>query len=320
MEPKRKQQHFVPEFLLRHFATGGNDRLYAYDKWNDRVFATTPEKAAKENGFYDFEINGVEVSLEQPLDTLEANAAPIILNLLKTRDLLGLSTQDKTTLALFCAAQMLRDKGARAMHLDMRDKMRERLKEMGADPKKVKGFEDPDDEEIRRTSIIQLAEAPKLLPYFLNYKHWALLLAPDGSNLYTSDSPLTFHNDNEFGFFGNLGLAVKGIQISLPLSARINLWITCDSIESEMRMRYQEAALAGVSIHKPAMVEIRRMLAGFSGKECFLMRSENVIRFNSLQVSKAERFLYSSTDDFSLARKMLKKNPDLKRGHRWTMD
>lgn len=319
MEQKRKQQHFVPEFLLRHFTQTGSDRIFAYDKWNDRIFPTTPEKAAKENGFYDFEVNGVKASLEQPLDNLEGDAAPVILSLLKTRDLLGLSKGDKVTLALFCAVQMLRDKGARAMHLDMRDQMRERIKKMGIDPKEVKGFDDPSDEEVRLSSIMQLAEAPKLLPYFLYYKNWSLMIAPDGTSLYTSDSPLTFHNDNKFGIFGNIGLTVEGIQIALPLSSHINLWITCDSIEAKFRKGYQEAALDGVSIHKPAMVKMRKMLAGISGKESFPMHPENVVRFNSLQVGKSERFVYSSTDDFSLARKMLAKTPDLKRGHRLKM-
>ena len=43
---------------------------------------------------------------------------------------------------------------------------------------------------------------------------------------------------------------------------------------------------------------------------------ENVLFFNSLQISSAERFVFSSNPDFSVAEDMIAKNPKLRHGRR----
>ena len=43
---------------------------------------------------------------------------------------------------------------------------------------------------------------------------------------------------------------------------------------------------------------------------------ENVEFFNSLQVSTAERFVFSSNDNFSIVKEMIRANPELRHGRR----
>jgi hypothetical protein len=45
---------------------------------------------------------------------------------------------------------------------------------------------------------------------------------------------------------------------------------------------------------------------------------ENVMNFNSLQIAHAERFVFSSADEFSLAKRMLADNPSFRVGMRST--
>jgi hypothetical protein len=43
---------------------------------------------------------------------------------------------------------------------------------------------------------------------------------------------------------------------------------------------------------------------------------DNVVNFNFLQIRYAERYVFSATDDFALAREMIAANPDVRTGPR----
>src|SRR5690348_4361932 len=160
-----QRQHIVPEFLLKGFQVHGTSRLYAFDKWNDRVFETTPEKAAKENGFYNIDFDGVSASFEEPLQQLEGRTAPIIQKLIKDQRLADLSNDEKVGLALFCSVQLFRDKNSFATAIDLRDKLVEKIKRLrfGPDQGEVKNFNEPTDKDMKRTMLIQMASAPKYI-------------------------------------------------------------------------------------------------------------------------------------------------------------
>lgn len=46
------------------------------------------------------------------------------------------------------------------------------------------------------------------------------------------------------------------------------------------------------------------------------MEPVSVMHFNSLQVRSAERFVFGSTDDFSLVEEMVGSDPTMRRGRR----
>ncbi len=59
---------------------------------------------------------------------------------------------------------------------------------------------------------------------------------------------------------------------------------------------------------------ISQIMNGFDKKETVPYRTESVVNHNSLQVFSSSRFVFSSSDDFSLALKMIRDNPKLKAG------
>jgi hypothetical protein len=65
-------------------------------------------------------------------------------------------------------------------------------------------------------------------PHFLN-KDWLLISTTRKSPFIIGDNPLALQNAIDMGPYGNLGLAVKGIEIYLPLSPVRALAIWCPS-------------------------------------------------------------------------------------------
>ncbi len=59
---------------------------------------------------------------------------------------------------------------------------------------------------------------------------------------------------------------------------------------------------------------LEEMQDGFLHKKTILFTQDNVINHNSLQVEYASRFVFSSTNDFSLAEEMVSEHPSLKEG------
>jgi hypothetical protein len=80
----------------------------------------------------------------------------------------------------------------------------------------------------------------------LNFK------APAECEFIIGDNPVSMDNHPDYGFKGNIGLAVRGIQIYLPVSKRHTLGLWATDLTEEMRTtvavarkaREQVAALA----------------------------------------------------------------------------
>lgn len=123
-------------------------------------------------------------------------------------------------------------------------------------------------------------------------------------------------------FRGNLGLAVKGIEIYLPICSTQTLAFFCKSHEEMIR--------DGVDRMRKSMVRDPSMTMGFGSlldwRRAFRTgaplpsKPDNVLNHNSLQVSYAERYVFSSTPDFELVESMIKDNAESKRGPRPQMN
>ena len=73
-------------------------------------------------------------------------------------------------------------------------------------------------------------------------KAWYLLETRPEHPFYVSDNPVVLENRNDFGVYGNIGLAVPGIQIYLPLSSTLMLAMYCPSIR-EQKVREKQHLL-----------------------------------------------------------------------------
>lgn len=75
-----KQHHYVPRFYLERFADP-EGHVWTFDKFTDKVFATSPSKLARESGFYQAPALGTEIdqtAMESMLSELEGEVSPII--------------------------------------------------------------------------------------------------------------------------------------------------------------------------------------------------------------------------------------------------
>jgi hypothetical protein len=65
-------------------------------------------------------------------------------------------------------------------------------------------------------------------------------------DVYISDNPVVMHNPRTFGPYGNIGIAVPGIEIYFPLSPEVVLAYFCPSsmkhVEEEQAQAEKEAS------------------------------------------------------------------------------
>ncbi len=165
--------------------------------------------------------------------------------------------------------------------------------------------------------LFTILEARRWLP-LIQEKTWVLLRSSNSSGLLISDSPLTLHNSREFGPYGNIGLGVPGIEIHLPLSSKLDLWMICPSLFAEFERGFKLAHSLRASGWSAAEIDaaISRVDRIRSGAP-WDMTDDNVTHINHLQVVYSARFVYSEHGDFSLVERMLRDNASYRDGIRF---
>ncbi|WP_417846638.1 DUF4238 domain-containing protein [Thalassospira povalilytica] len=228
---KAENQHYVPKMLLRNFAfatKGKEEQVYVFDKHNEGDFPTAISNIAAERGFYEADFGDGLVSLETSLSVLEDKTRAAFAKLIEHEDLNALSDEDRAWIAIFVASQRIRVRHFRETVKAMNEQLLEKLRRMGHDPVEVEGVPVlTDDEELKRFAIQFLVESMKEFSQHLTTKAWLLMRTTPERPFWISDSPVTMHNSKDFGPYGNIGLAVRGIQIHLPLSSTLTLALWC---------------------------------------------------------------------------------------------
>src|SRR2546427_9271248 len=164
---QRTDQHYVPQFLLRGFASGKRKQVYVFDKSNDGEFRSSVRNLACQRDFYDRDI-------DQWLTRLEDTSAPIIQSVRTKRILTHLQDAEIQWFAGFIAVQQVRTLHHRAVSADMNAQLADVLREMGTDPNSVRNFRELSDSETREQTNSDIPRLSfTLLPYILN-KAWIL--------------------------------------------------------------------------------------------------------------------------------------------------
>jgi Protein of unknown function (DUF4238) len=308
-------QHYVPQLLLRGFATPNRKQIYVFDKQTEKVFRSSVRNLACERGFYYLDDDGDPERLDRWLQRLEEKTAPVIRSIRNQRAVNQLDGKERQWIAAFIAVQHVRTRHHREFWGDLNRQMADVLREMGADPNKVKNFREMTEAEVRHTSIEGMPGlAFTVLPHLMD-KAWILLSAAPGNAFWVGDHPVVLANNlnSGDGIRGTLGFAVQGIEVYLPISSGLTLGCLCRTIPTLF------AAAMALPLPFPCTLTKERakeFLAGFAGGATVPLDSENVKYHNSLQVISAERFIFSLYNDFEMAREMLASDPDLKKGRR----
>jgi hypothetical protein len=318
-----KVQHYVPQFLLRNFGNGKKDQIWVYDKSSDRAFPTNAKNVASESRFYDFEVEGEQASLEPWLSDLENHAKSVISTILQADSLIALTDGQRHTLASFLAVQLTRTKTFREEWNSLPRILREHLEKSGAQVAPGSQAEQllrqvTENESKEQTARIILG-APATYSATLLAKDWVLAATTRRHPFVLSDNPLVRQNMNSRSHRGNLGLATEGIEIYFPLSPTRALALWCPTISGLVHraansLTRRHGDVPATSAFGPhGLLSLSHAL--LSGRPA-QYSPENVDNFNSLQVAWSERYVFSSIDDFALAKEMLTNNPELRRGPR----
>lgn len=313
-------QHYVPQFLLKHFTFGKKDHVWCFDKHTGRKFQSAVRNVAAERGFYNFEGDDVEGSLEPYMGRIEDLAAPLIKRIVKDASIQGLSGEEKLSLSAFFAAQFLRTNAYRVMIEDSLAQFERRLVSMGISKEQLaqEGM-GAHDETAKHISLKSLLEIKKYIGYFYG-RDWHLQRSQKSGSIYIGDNPVVLHNSNPpKGIWGNLGLAVKGVEIYISLSDDLVLSMYCPSILEQFRVEEklnQEMPPVVKLILQEKLALKRKILEDLTVSKLVQMSDDNVMHHNYLQVVFAERYIYSSKDNFDLIEDILKDSPELRHGMR----
>jgi hypothetical protein len=310
-----KVQHYVPRFLLRNFGTGKKDKLHVFDKQSDLVFATNVKNVAAESRFYDFEVGGATATIEPTLSGIEGSVKPILKSILEADSLRLLSIEDRAKFCVFLSVQFTRTKWFREQFRLLPSLLEQRLRRSLGEDADLSSAEDlirvPDDNESVAQAAHVILDAPKDYAKQFANKLWVLVATDPRHPFLIGDNPIALQNKVDTWPFGNLGLAVQGIEIYFPLSPLRALAMFCPS--------HGELFLAAAA-HEGEVGFAHEVLRAMELGSPLDYPPECVLNFNSLQVRHAERFLFSNIDDFSLAREMIAAHESYKTGPRPTVN
>lgn len=314
-------QHYVPQSVLKRFCDE-DDQLFVFDKWERRVFRTNPRNVAAEHAFYEVEgPDGQRLSLEEPLGGLEGQAAAVISEILVRQEIGFLDDSERHTLASFAAVQHVRVRGHRERFKDMSEKLVERVRATA--PENAVLPEPPTEHDVKFSSVRFVVDALReLTPHFLS-KAWLLFEAPPDQGFWISDNPVTLHNSvpPPAPWMGNIGLAVRGIEIHLPISTRFTLGFVCSSIAETVLEGHNDSLMLrhASDQHIEGAQQVGHLADGIRYGFPVPAMPGNMDRMNSLQVAQSERWIFAVSDDFELAESMLDEHPDLATGPRLRM-
>jgi hypothetical protein len=311
--------HSVPAFILHRFAING--KVWIFDKHTKKSFPTSPRRAMGERDFHNVYIDDVVVSFEEKFTRIENLAAPIIAEIIKRKTLDHLSPMDAATLNVFVVLQLMRSKARRIDQKAIVDEIRRRWPEAQINPYP----ERIDDSEFDKLSTLRIAfDNLESLTKPLVLKHMFLMVRDCQDELYISDNPVVMHNSRTFGPYGNIGLAVPGIEIYYPLSPNLVLAYFCPSLMKQTEERQAQAekditdffakqllSSSGISqsdiAHLQQMrAEVRRSKNYYHLVKVFRfapMDSQNILFLNSLQMRASYRFVAARRPDFSFAKR-----------------
>jgi hypothetical protein len=333
-EPRR--HHSVPRFLLQGFAVkkGNAYQTRVFDKRDARSFPASIRDVMVERDFNSIKTEAGVISLETYISNIEDAVAPIVAKLVKAEKASVLTGAEKQHIALFVALQLVRGTGYRAQFLDLakqfRDVLERRAGEYADQLPNV-----PDDDAVKLQALHTIAKSLPEFAAHLRHKDMLIFRAPKNRGFLIGDNPVVMDNHRDFGFYGNIGLAVAGIQIYLPLSESIALGLWAPDIREEMKTRMEDvrkskeriSALATIGndlIRSNARAALAEVEAKASEIEHRIRRmdeggpihcdEENMDRFNSMQIYYAERFLASADGNFDLPKRMMVEVPKVREG------
>lgn len=298
MPQRTKNQHYVPQFILRAFSES-NSRLHVFDKKARRSFTSSPKNVASENGFYDFRIGDERGTLEPLMCETEQRTAPVINRLVSRRSLSGMTHQDRSFLAKFVAIQSLRTLANREFLTQLDQQLERVLPTKGVQHDQIRALVDNGAESVKHQSMYNLGIARDLAPALMK-KIWYLSSPAGKKRFLLSDNPVVKWNHlKPDPFMSNHGFESVGIELSMPLAPTLCLSFLCPQIVRRLRNLQNQTRRAAPR------------LAAIQSKSPEKLPSADVDHLNRLQLAGASRFVFSDEDDFEEVDQLVEQYPQI---------
>jgi len=332
-----QNQHYVPRFILRHFlANDQKEQVAVYDKHTDRTFTTAIKNIMAERRFHDFTFEDWTVSYENIVSRVEEVVLPTYSRVV-AEGRLRRTNEEKANLALLIAFQFMRTKSHRNIAQELEGEIRKKVEGMGGRMEDLEGWKPSTEDDIKREHLQDLQRNVGRYAKIIAEKHIFLSNASKGRGFYLGDNPVCLNNGRDFGPYGNLGLAVPGIEMYLPLTSDLMLAAWCPSIIPSMRGSLAKAkashesdllteVMAGrlngeamrtaLSQMEPYYQQTEQKIATFEGNDPVNSDTENMDFYNSMQMRYAHRYVISKHADFDLAVRYNREFPHLRTGPR----
>lgn len=295
-----RKHHYNPRSILRRFSVNEKGtQVYVFDKATARSFINSIEDAGAERDFNTVEANGATLSFEPLFDDVDGQLAPLVNRLVLEQTVACLDANERRTLALAVAMQVLRTKMPRTSMRSVMKQLRQQVNAWGWDPEELANGAVPTDQEVRRAALEMLLR-PDGLAAAIEAKRTFLIRATPEQPLWTSDNPVALQQTFPYG---DLAVSAPGIEIYFPISRDLALAFYCPSIERQMGR-----ALA----RRPPGFDVERFGEIYRGVQTGAVVSlgSGTTRFlNQLQVLRSTRFLFGPSDDFDLARRVIERAP-----------
>jgi hypothetical protein len=323
-----QSQHYVPKFILRNFLSDEKkEQVSVFRKSTGKGFVTSIRNIMAERRFHEFAISpDYLASFEGAICQIEETLLPTYRKVVEQRRL-DRSDEERANLATFMAFQFVRTRQQREQFVRMEEQIKAHLAKLGGTIEQLEGYEPLTEDRLTEQHIRLIRSAVPEFAQNIGAKDLLLLSAPEGRSFYLADSPVCLHNSEPaHPLFGNLGLAVRGIEIYLPLTANLMLAAWCpsllDKIHNEhhrqsaehqgellsMLMR-NEISPAQMRIQLSALAALRKpvdnLLSAFASGEPIILDESNMDFCNSLQMNYARDYVICKQGDFALARRFV---------------
>ncbi|WP_339614455.1 DUF4238 domain-containing protein [uncultured Parvibaculum sp.] len=330
-----QNQHYIPKFILRQFLENENkERVAVYDKHTEKVFITSIRNIMAERRFHDFAIDDWETSFEPIATKIENEILPVYQKILKTRHLEN-SKEERDAISVFIAFQFLRTRARRDAQEALDKAIKGKIEQMGGDPENVQGWKAASDEEIKIEHLLSMARDLDRYAQVVRAKDFLLIEAKPNQSFYLGDAAVGLANQNDFGPYGNIGLAVVGIEIYVPLSSNLILAAWCPSIVEQLKEHRDKAkkqaeketfeAMFRGRISTEQMKEIldfskstleftNQTISHIANGMPLPCTDENLEYYNSIQCIYAHRYIICKNKDFAIAKRHNKEFPKFRHG------
>lgn len=310
---KVKNQHQVPQVYLRRFANARGN-MYAFDKVTRRSYECTVRDAASETYFYDFseavmqhvrayaatvpesELPADERQrlldpqlVEKDLSQMEGSFAAALTDVDQSLDATGCITQpQKAQLAYFIMRQMLRGRDFRDLQLEAANKLGDALAQIlvaqqygPSEVGKVRVSVDERYVAAMHARMLYDEQFNRTIMDVLQKRIWIIGVNDTGQPLYTSDCPVIWRSHEKQETYG---VASPGVEVMFPLSPRYAI---------SMFDRDKNPALIRADC------------------KSIPLEPDHVLYYNSGQVIRSYRHVYSSTAQFELAADVCAHHPEV---------